>query len=224
MFCIFKCRSLSHNSLSFPIFGLLQMALLFISVLNLIDIFLKCIHIHMIITCISLLVNAFMSCSRKALGKLTRMYEIKLRRRRDGKGISSGASSVQFSLSHVWLFATPWTAARQASLSITNSQSLPKLVPIEAVMLSNHRILYHPLLLPPPSFPASGSFPMSQFFASGGQRIGVSASASVLPVNNQDWFPLGLTGWISLQSKGHSRVFSNSIVQKHQFFGAELSL
>ena len=74
------------------------------------------------------------------------------------------------------------------------------------------------------SFPASGSFPVSQFFASGGQRIGVSASPSVLPVTTQDWFPLGWTGWISLQSKGLSRVFSNTTVQKHQFFGAHLSL
>ena len=67
-------------------------------------------------------------------------------------------------------------------------------------------------------FSASGSFPMSQLFASGGQRIVVSASASVLPMNIQDWFPLGLTGWISLQSKGLSRVFFNTTVQKHQFF------
>ena len=74
------------------------------------------------------------------------------------------------------------------------------------------------------SFPASGSFQMSQFFASGGQSIGVSASASVLPMTSQDWFPLGLTGWISLQSKGLSRVFSNTTVQKHQFFGGQLSL
>ena len=74
------------------------------------------------------------------------------------------------------------------------------------------------------SFPASGSFPMSQFFASGGQSIGVSASASVLPMNIQGWFPLGLTGWISLQSKGLSRVFSNTTVQKHQFFNTQLYL
>ena len=73
------------------------------------------------------------------------------------------------------------------------------------------------------SFPASRSFQMSQFFASGGQRIGVSASTSVLPVNIQDWSPLGWTGWISLQSKGLSRVFSNTAVQKHQFFGTQLS-
>ena len=76
----------------------------------------------------------------------------------------------------------------------------------------------------PQSFPASGSFPVSQLFASGGQTIGVSASASVLPMNIQDWSPLGWTGWISWQSKGLSRVFSNSTVQKHQFFSAQLSL
>ena len=74
------------------------------------------------------------------------------------------------------------------------------------------------------SFPASGSFQISQFFASGGQSNGVSASTSVLPMNIQDWFPLGWTGWISLQSKGLSRVFSNTTVQKHQFFTAQLSL
>ena len=73
-------------------------------------------------------------------------------------------------------------------------------------------------------FPVSGSFQMSQLFALGGQSIGVSASASVLPMNIQDWAPLGLTGWISLQSKGLSRVFSNTTIQKHQFFGAQLSL
>ena len=76
----------------------------------------------------------------------------------------------------------------------------------------------------PQSFPASGSFQMSQLFTSGGQSIGVSASTSVLPMNTQDWSPLGWTGWISLQSKGLSRVFSNTTVQKHQFFGAQLSL
>ena len=75
----------------------------------------------------------------------------------------------------------------------------------------------------PQSFPASGSFPMSQFFASAGQSIGASTSTSVLPMNNQDWSPLGWTGWISLQSKGLTRVFSNTTVQKHQFFGAQLS-
>ena len=76
----------------------------------------------------------------------------------------------------------------------------------------------------PQSFPAWGSFQMSQLFTSGGQSIGVSASTSVLPMNTQDWSPLGWTGWISLQSKGFSRVFSNTTVQKHQFFGTQLSL
>ena len=75
----------------------------------------------------------------------------------------------------------------------------------------------------PQSFPASGSFPMSQLFTSGGQSIRVSASASVLPMNTQDWSSLGWTGWISLQSKGLSRVFSSTTVQKHQFFGTQLS-
>ena len=75
----------------------------------------------------------------------------------------------------------------------------------------------------PQSLPASGSFPMSQLFSWGGQSIGVSASASVFPMSTQDWFPLGWTGWISLKSKGLSRVFSNPTVQKHQFFGAQLS-
>ena len=86
----------------------------------------------------------------------------------------------------------------------------------------------HPLLSPSPPFcpqslPASGSFPMSQLFIWGDQSIGVSASASVLPMNTQDWSPSGWTAWISLQSKGLSRVFSNTTVQKHQFFGAQLS-
>ena len=128
-------------------------------------------------------------------------------------------SSIQL-LSGVQLFATQWTAACQASLSITNSWSLLK--PIESVMPSDHLILCCPLLLQ--SFLASGSFQMSQFFASSGQSIGVSASASVLPMNIQDWFPLGWTGLISLLSKELSRVFSNTTVQKLQFFGAQLSL
>ena len=76
----------------------------------------------------------------------------------------------------------------------------------------------------PQSFPASGSFQMSELFSSGGQSIGISASTSVLPMNTQDWSPLGWTGWISLQSKGLSRVFSNTTVEKHQFFGTQLSL
>ena len=132
-------------------------------------------------------------------------------------------SSVQ-PLSHVQLFATPLTATWQASLSINNSQSLLKLKSTESVMPSNHLILCCPLLLLPSIFPSIRVFSVSQFFTSGGQTIGVSASASVLPMNIQDWSPLGLTGWISLQSKGLSRVFSNTAVQKHQFFRAQLSL
>ena len=81
-----------------------------------------------------------------------------------------------------------------------------------------------PLSSRPQSFPASGSLPMSQLFASGGQSIGVSASTSVLPMNTQDWSPLGWTGWVSLQCKGLSRVFSNTTVQKHQFFCTQFSL
>ena len=132
-------------------------------------------------------------------------------------------SSVQ-SLSRVRLFVTPWTAAHQASLSITNFWSLLKLLFIKSMTSPNHLILCRPRLLRLQSFPASGSFPRSQFFASGGQSTGISASASVLPMNIQDCFLLGLTGLISLQFKGPSRVISNTTVQKHQFFGAQLSL
>ena len=129
-------------------------------------------------------------------------------------------SSIQ-SFSRVQLFANPWTTARQASLSITNFRSPPKPMSIESVLPSNHLILCRLLLLPS-IFPSIRVFPMSQLFASGGQRIGVSASTSVLPMNTQDYSPLGWTGWISLQSKGLSRVFSNTTVQKHQFFSAQL--
>jgi len=126
---------------------------------------------------------------------------------------------------HVGLFVTQWTAAHQASLSITNSQSLPKLMSIESwwchPTISSSVIPFSSRLQ---SFPASGSFQINQFFASGGQNIEVSASTSVLPMNIQHWFPLGWTGWISLQSKGLSRVFSNTTVQKHQFFSARLYL
>ena len=132
-------------------------------------------------------------------------------------------SSVQ-SLSHVWLFATPWSQhARHPwpsptpgvySNSCPSSRWCHPTISSSAVPISSCL----------QSFPASGSFPMSQFFTSGGQSIGASASASVLPMNTQDWFSPGLTGWISLQSKGLSRVFFNTTVQKHQFFGAQLSL
>ena len=128
------------------------------------------------------------------------------------------------SLCHVQLTATTWTTACQASQPITSCQSLLKLLSIELVIPSNHALLCHPLLLLPQSFPASGSFLMSRLFTSGGQRIGASAWASVLPMNIQGWFPLGLTDLISLQSKGPSRVFSTTTVQKHQFCSAQPSL
>ena len=118
---------------------------------------------------------------------------------------------------------TPWTAAHQASLFFTISWSLLKLMSTELMMPSNHLIFCHLLLLLPSIFPASESFPMSQLFTSGCQSIGASASASVLPMNIQDWFPLGLTGLIFFLSKGASRVFSNTTVWKHQFFGAQSS-
>ena len=127
-------------------------------------------------------------------------------------------SSVQ-SLSRVHIFATPWTAAHQASLSITNSRSSLRLMSVEWEIPTHHLIPFSSHLQ---SFPASGSFPMSQFIASGVQSVGVSASTSVLPMNIQDWYPLGWTGWISLQSKELSRVFSNTTVQKHQWFAAQL--
>ena len=106
-------------------------------------------------------------------------------------------------------------------MSITNSRSLLKLMSIESVMPSNHLILCHPLL-PPSIFPSIRSFPVSQFFTWGGQSTGVSAS--VFPTNIQDWFPLGWTGWISMQSNTFSIIFSNTTVQKHQFFSTQLSL
>ena len=105
-------------------------------------------------------------------------------------------SSVQ-SLSHVWLFATPWIAACQASLSTTNSWSSLKLTSIESVMPSSHLILCCPLLLLPPSLSASESFPMSQLFVWGGQSTGVSTLASFLPKNTKDQSPLEWTGWIT---------------------------
>ena len=131
------------------------------------------------------------------------------------------ATTVVQSLSHVWLSVTPWTIACQASLSAI-SQSLFKLRSIESVIASNHLILVAPFSSCPQFFPVPGSFPVSQLFASGGQNIG--ASASVLPMNTQGWSPLRLTGWISLQSTGLSRIFSSTTIQKHQFFGAQPSL
>ena len=136
-------------------------------------------------------------------------------------------SSVQL-ISHVQICDSV-TATCHASLSITNSWSFLKLVSTESVVASSHLILCRPLLLLPSLFPSIRVFPMSQFFTSGGQIIGVSASASVLPMNIQDWFPLGLTGLISLQSQGlfksllqhHSS--ETSILQCIAFFGVQLS-
>ena len=122
-------------------------------------------------------------------------------------------SSVQ-SLRHVWLLATPWTEAHQASLSITNYQSLLKLMSIELMMPSKHLNLCHPLLLPPSVFPSIRVFSNESVFRIRWQKYWNLASASVLPMNIQGWFPLGWTGWISLKSKGLPRVFSTTIVQK----------
>ena len=128
------------------------------------------------------------------------------------------------SLSHAQLFTTPWTATRQATLSITISQSLFRLRSIGSVVPSSYLILSCPLLLLLSIFPHIRVFPLSQLLESGtGQSTGTSASASVLPMNIQGSFPLGLTGLILL-SKGLSRIFSSTTIQKHQFFGAQPSL
>ena len=129
-------------------------------------------------------------------------------------------SSVQ-SLSLVRPFTTPWTAACQASLSFTISQSLLKLMSIESVMPSNHRILCHLLFLLPSIFPIIRVFSNEWTLRVRWTKYR-SFSFTISPSNDsQDWFPLGLTGWTSLRSKGLSRVFSNSTVQKHQFFGSQ---
>ena len=129
-------------------------------------------------------------------------------------------SSVQ-SLSHVQRFVTSWTAARQVSLSITNSRSLLKLMCIESVMPSKHLVLCHPLLLLPSIFPSIRVFFNELALCISGQSIRASASASVLPMNIQDWFLLGLTGLISLLSKGLLRIFSSTTVRRHQFFSIQ---
>ena len=143
-------------------------------------------------------------------------------------------SSVQ-SLSHVRLFVTPWTTARQALWPHGLQHArLPCPSPTPGAYSNScpSRWWRHPTISSSvvpfssclQSFPTLGSFQMSQCFASGGQSTGASASASVLPMNIQDWFPLGLTVFISFQSKGLSRVFSNTTIQKHQLFSAQLSL
>ena len=142
--------------------------------------------------------------------------------------LASGIESVQFSsvqsLSHVQLFATPRIAARQASLSITNSQSSLRVTSIESVIPSSHHILCCPLLLLPPIPPSIRVFSNESTLHIMWAKYW-SFSFSISPSKNtQDWSPLEWTGWISLQSRGLSRVFSNTTLQKHQFFSAELSL
>ena len=136
------------------------------------------------------------------------------------KIVSVQFSSVQ-SVSHVWLFETTWTAACQVSLSITNFLRFHKLIPLSQwchPTISSSVVPFSSCLQ---SFAASGSFQMSQLFAAGGQSIRASAPASVFSINIQGWFPLGLTGLISLLSKELSRVFSSTTVRKHWFFRAQ---
>ena len=123
---------------------------------------------------------------------------------------------------YVWLCNPMNCSMPHATLSLTISQSLLKCMSTESMMLFNHLTACHPLLHLPSIFPSMGCFPVSQLFEPGGQRIG--ASASILPMSIQGWFPLGLTGWISLQSKGLSRVFSKTTVQNYQYFGTQVSL
>ena len=131
----------------------------------------------------------------------------------------SSSCSVQFIAQLCPTLCDPMDCSTPGFLVHTNSWSLLKLMSIESVIPSNHLTLCRPLLLWPSVIPS-----ISVFFTSGGQSIGVSSSASVLPMNIQDWSPLKWTGWISLESKGLSRVFSNATVQKHQFFSTQLSL
>ena len=135
-----------------------------------------------------------------------------------------GKDSVQFSRSVVSDTATPWTASTPG---LPVHHKLPEFTQTHVHRVSDALQPFHPLSSPfcscPQSLPASEAFQMSQLVTSGGQTIGASASASVLPVNIQDWSPLGWMGWISLQFKGLSRVFSNTTIQKHQFFSAQLS-
>ena len=127
-------------------------------------------------------------------------------------------------LSHVRLFVSPWIVALQAPLSSTISWSLLKFISTESVMLSNHLILCFPLLLLLSIFPSIRVFSNESVLHIRWPSIGASVSVSVLPMNIQGWFPLWLTALISLLSKGLSKLFSNTIVQKHQFFGTQFSL
>ena len=128
------------------------------------------------------------------------------------------------SLCHIQLFVNPWVAARQTPLSSTISRSLLKFISVELVMLSNRHICCCHFHFCPQSFPASGSFPMHWLFAAGGQSIAGSRSATILMMNIQGWFSLGLIGLISLQSKGLIRVFISSTFQNDQSFSTQTSL
>ena len=132
--------------------------------------------------------------------------------------------SVQFSYSVLFDSATPWTAGHQASLSITKSWSLLKFVSIESVMQSNRLIFCRPLLLPPSIFPSIRVFSSVSVLSIRWPKYWIFSFSISPSINIQGWFPLGLIGLNSLQSKGLSRVFSNTTVQKHQFFSAQLSL
>ena len=149
-------------------------------------------------------------------------YYIQQRSHSNMKEKSKAFNSVQL-LSRVLLFATSWTSACQVSLSIANSWSPFKPISIELVMPSNHLILCHPLLLLHSIFPSIRVFSNESALHIRWPKYCSSASTSVLPMNTHDW-SLGRTGWISLQSKGLSRVFSNTTVEAHQFFSAQLSL
>ena len=131
---------------------------------------------------------------------------------------------VVWSLSHVQLYVTPWTAVRQASILHSLLEFAQIHVPLSQWCSSTTSSSITHFSSCPQSFLAAGSFPVSMLFTSGGQIIGTSASAIVLPMNMQGWFPVRLTDLISLLSRGLSRVFSNTTVEKQQFFGAQLSL
>ena len=136
--------------------------------------------------------------------------------------VKHAISSIQ-SFSHVRLFVTHGLQHARPPCPSPTPRAYSNSCPLNPWCHPTISSSVVPFFSCPQSFPASGSFQMSQFFTSGGQSVGVSTSASVLPMNIQDWFPLGWTGWISLLSIGPSRVFSNTTVQKHQFFGAQLS-
>ena len=132
-------------------------------------------------------------------------------------------SSVQL-LSHVWLFAVPWTTTRQAFLAITTSWSLLKFISFKSLMPSNHLLLYLPILLLPSTFPNINVFSNESAFPTRWPKYWSFSFNNSPSHEYSDWFLLGRTSWISLQPKGLSRVFSNTIIQKHQFFSAQVSL